>query len=286
MMRHMSIAVAVTAALVAALAFAAAAVIQQGAAATVPEKESLRPSLFLALLRRPAWVAGALLDVFSFLIMGVALAFGPLVLVMPLASTDLLFALPLLAWRQGRWVTRTEMAGAACTAGGMAAFLAVLPVVSGTNAPGLADWILVLIAVVGLVVTLLAIGIRWSGTARTMLYAAAAGSMLALLDAITKSTADLFRNDGLATFAHWEPYALIAVGIVGLLLVQSSYQAGSLEVSLPVIDTVEPVGSVVMGAVVFEEPLASSWALAVQVVGAMLAVTGIVILSRSTKLQT
>lgn len=285
MMRHMSIAVAVTAALVAALAFAGAAVIQQGAAASVPETESLRPSLFLALLRRPAWVAGALLDVFSFLIQGVALAFGPLVLVMPLASTDLLFALPMLAWRQGRRVTRVEMAGAACTAGGMAAFLAVLPVASGTNTPGPADWFLVLIAVVGLVVTLLAIGIRWSGTARTMLYAAAAGSMLALLDAITKSTADLFRNDGLAAFAHWEPYALIAVGIVGLLLVQSSYQAGSLEASLPVIDTVEPVGSVVMGAVVFEEPLASSWALAVQLVGAMLAVTGIVILSRSTKLQ-
>jgi hypothetical protein len=246
----------------------------------------LRPSLFLALIRRPAWVAGAVLDVSSFLIQGVALAFGPLVLVMPLASTDLLFALPLLAWRQGRRVTRTEVAGAACTAGGMAAFLAVLPSVSGTAVPGLADWIPVLIAVVAVVVTLLAIGIRWTGTARTAFYAASAGSMLALLDAMTKSAADLFRHDGLAALAHWEPYALIGIGGTGLLLVQSSYQIGSLEVSLPVIDTVEPVGSVVMGAVVFEEPLATSWALAVQVMGAVLAIVGIVVLSRSTKLQT
>jgi hypothetical protein len=226
------------------------------------------------------------LDVSSFLIQGVALAFGPLVLVMPLASTDLLFALPLLAWRQGRRVTRTEVAGAACTAGGMAAFLAVLPSVSGTAVPGLADWIPVLIAVVAVVVTLLAIGIRWTGTVRTAFYAASAGSMLALLDAMTKSAADLFRHDGLAALAHWEPYALIGIGGTGLLLVQSSYQIGSLEVSLPVIDTVEPVGSVVMGAVVFEEPLATSWALAVQVMGAVLGIVGIVVLSRSTKLQT
>jgi hypothetical protein len=286
MMWHMSIAVAVIAALLAAMAFAGAAVIQQAAAASVPQTESLRPSLFLALIRRPAWVAGAVLDVSSFLIQGVALAFGPLVLVMPLASTDLLFALPLLAWRQGRRVTRTEVAGAACTAGGMAAFLAVLPSVSGTAVPGLADWIPVLIAVVAVVVTLLAIGIRWTGTVRTAFYAASAGSMLALLDAMTKSAADLFRHDGLAALAHWEPYALIGIGGTGLLLVQSSYQIGSLEVSLPVIDTVEPVGSVVMGAVVFEEPLATSWALAVQVMGAVLAIVGIVVLSRSTKLQT
>lgn len=281
----MTIAVAVTAALLAALAFAAAAVIQQAAAASVPQTQSLRPSLFLSLVRRPAWLAGAVLDVSSFFILGVALAFGPLVLVMPLASTDLLFALPLLAWRRGRRITRTEMAGAVCTAGGMAAFLAVLPSAAGTAVPGLADWIPPLAVAAGIVAGLLAVGIRLSGNVRTVLYAAAAGSLLALLDALTKSAAELFRHDGLAALGHWEPYAVIAVGCTGLLLVQSSYQIGPLAISLPVIDTVEPVGSVVMGAVVFEEPLATSWALAVQVTGGALAVLGIVVLSRTAAVQ-
>ena len=278
----MSIAVAVAAALLAALTFAVGAVIQQGVASSVPEKKSLRLSLVASLVRRPAWLVGAVLDVSSYLILGVALAFGPLVLVMPLASTDLLFALPLLAWRRRRRVTRAEAAGAACTAGGMAAFLAVLPSTAGRPVPALASWIPLLVVVVALVAGLLAAGIRMSSTVRTGLYAAAAGLLLALLDALTKSAADLFRRDGLATLAHWEPYALIAVGGTGLLLVQSSYQAGSLKVSLPVIDTVEPVGSVLMGAVVFAEPLATSWALAVQVAGGALAVAGIVVLSRST----
>jgi hypothetical protein len=277
----MAIAVAVTAALLAAVAFAVAAVLQQGAASSAPDTQSLRPSLFLSLVHRPLWLLGAVLDVASYLIQGVALAFGPLVLVMPLASTDVLFALPLLAWRQGQRLTRPEVAGAACTAGGMAAFLVVLPTGAGTAVPGLADWVPALTAVVVLAAGLLAVGIRMPGNVRTGLYAAAAGSLLALLDALTKSAAGLFRDNGLAALGHWEPYALIAVGGAGLLLVQSSYQAGSLAISLPVIDTVEPLGSVLMGALVFQEPLATSWALAVQVVAGVLAIAGIVILNRS-----
>lgn len=281
MLLPMSNAVAVTAAILAALAFAVAAVLQQAAASSVPADQSLRPSLFLSLVRRPVWVAGMLLDIASFMILGVALAFGPLVLVMPLAATDLVFALPLLAWRHGQRLTRAEVAGVACTVGGMAVFLVALPSAQGTVVPGLADWVPALAVVVALVAVLLAVGIRMSGRVRTALYATAAGMLLALLDALAKGAAGLFRHDGLAALGHWEPYALIVVGSTGLLLVQSAYNAGSLAISLPVIDTAEPVGSVLMGALLFDEPLATGWALAVQVMAGALAVTGIVILSRS-----
>ncbi|GAA1999544.1 DMT family transporter [Catenulispora subtropica] len=272
---------AVTAALLAALTFAVAAVLQQAAAAAAPTTQSLHPRLLLSLLRQPLWLAGVGMAAASYVIQGVALAFGPLVLVMPLASTDLLFALPLVAWRQGRRLTPTETIGATCTAGGVAAFLAVLPSGEGTAVPGLADWVPLLIVVVALVAGLLAMGLRTPATVRTGAYAAAAGLLFALLDALTKGAAGLFRNEGLDALTHWEPYALIVVGITGLLLVQSSYQAGSLAISLPVIDTVEPVGSVLMGAAVFREPLATGWALAVQIVAGILAIAGIVILSRS-----
>lgn len=278
----MTTAVAVTAALLAALTFAVAAVLQQAAAASVPETQSLHPRLLLSLLRQPLWLAGGGMAAASYIIQGVALAFGPLVLVMPLASTDLLFALPLVAWRRGRRLTRPEAVGAACNAAGVAAFLAVLPPEEdGTALPGLADWLPLLVVVVALAAMLLAGGFRAPGNVRTGLYAAAASLLFALLDALTKGAAGLFRDQGLAALGHWEPYALIAVGGAGLLLVQSAYQAGPLAISLPVIDTVEPVGSVLMGAAVFHEPLATSWALAVQAVAGALAVAGILILSRS-----
>ncbi|WP_258382394.1 hypothetical protein [Streptomyces sp. NTH33] len=55
----MATVVAVVAALAAACCFAVAAVMQQAAAASEPENASLRPRLFLGLLRRPLWLAGA-----------------------------------------------------------------------------------------------------------------------------------------------------------------------------------------------------------------------------------
>ncbi|NUR27653.1 MAG: DMT family transporter [Catenulispora sp.] len=279
----MSLAVAVTAALLAALTFAVAAVLQQAAAESVPETQSLRPRLLLSLLSRPLWLAGVGMAAASYIVQGVALAFGSLVLVMPLASTDLLFALPLVAWRRGRRLSRPEAVGAACNAAGVAAFLVVLPPEEDETAlPGLADWLPLLVIVVALAAGVLAVGVHAPRIIRTGLYAAAAGLLFALLDALTKGAAGLFRDQGVAALGHWEPWALVAVGGAGLLLVQSAYQAGPLAVSLPVIDTVEPVGSVLMGAAVFHEPLATSWELVVQVVGGALAIAGIVILSRSS----
>src|SRR3954469_719221 len=180
----MTLAVAVTAALLAALTFAVAAVLQQAAAASVPATQSLHPRLLLSLIRRPLWLAGVAMAAASYIIQGVALAFGPLVLVMPLASTDLLFALPLVAWRRGRRLTRPEAVGAACNAAGVAAFLAVLPEEDGTAVPGLADWLPLLVVVVTLAAMLLAGGFRAPRNVRTGLYAAAAGLLFALLDAL------------------------------------------------------------------------------------------------------
>ena len=76
---------------------------------------------------------------------------------------------------------------------------------------------------------------------------------------------------------------LLAAGILGAYLSQSSFQAGALSVSLPVIDTVEPVSAVLIGATVFSERLATSPAqLSAQLVGGAMAAGGIAALSRSS----
>jgi hypothetical protein len=273
--------VAVAAALLAACCFAVAAVLQQAAAEGIPERESLRPGLIWALAHRPLWLAGIALSAFSFVIQGAALAFGPLVLVMPLASTDLLFALPLIARRRHMRLTRRDVTGMVCTAGGVAAFLAVLPPPAGEGRPGVWRWLPLLVVVAACVTVLVSAGLRSSGRVRAAAYAAAAGLVFALLDALTNSAAGLFRNRGLEALGHWEPYALLLVGGAGLLLAQSAFHAGSLAISLPLIDTIEPIGAVLIGAVAFQERLATSGYLAVQILGAALAVIGIVVLDRS-----
>jgi hypothetical protein len=276
-------AVAVVAALLSAVCFGVASVAQQYAASKAPAGESLRLALLLHLARQPLWLAGMGLTIFSFVMQGVALAFGPLVLVQPVAATDLVFALPLLAWRRQEHLTGTERAGIVCTAGGVAAFLAVLPPGSaGTPVPALVSWLPTFLCIGVAVGVLAALGLRRSGKLRSALYATSAALLFSLLDSLTKSTTGRIRSGGVTVLRHWEPYAMLAVGITALVLSQSAFQAGSLAVSLPIIDTLEPIGAVTIGVAVFDERLAASPpAVLTQAVAAGVAVLGIVLLALS-----
>jgi hypothetical protein len=274
--------IAVVAALTAGFCFAVGSVIQQSAA-RASHAGVLSIKLLLDLLRQPRWVGGVLLAMFSFVILGTALVFGPLALVLPLAATDVLFALPLIARRYGRRLTRKDLAGALTFTVGIAVFLAVSPPTGGAGVPGLAAWAPVLVPVAVLVVGSGVAAVRVRGRPRVVWLAAAAGIMYGLLDAFTKSTVDLFSARGAGAFLTWEPYAILGAAIVGALFGQSAFEAGALSLSLPVIDTLEPVSAVVIAATVFGERLASSPALlGVQLLAGLVAVVGIALLSRSS----
>lgn len=273
--------IAVVAALTAGFLFAAGSVVQQGVARQSGD-DALRFRLLWDLVRQPRWVAGVAMEAFSFVIQGVALVFGPLTLVQPLAATDVLFALPMIARRQRRRLTRPDILGALTVAAGIAIFLAVSPPTGGLSAPPIGVWIPVFLAM-GILVALAAVAaLRVHGKARVIWLAAAAGALYGLGDALTKSTVDLFSSIGWATLVSWEPYALAATGVVSALFGQSAFGAGALSLSLPVIDTLEPVCAVVIGATVFGERLASSPVqLGFQLAGGVAAVAGIWVLSRS-----
>ena len=280
-MRSVAISIAVIGALAAAFCFAVGSIVQQGVARE-SGGDALRFSLLLHLVRQPRWIGGIALDAFSFVIQGVALAFGPLTLVQPLAATDVLFALPLIARRHRRRITRRDAFGALTVTAGIVIFLVVSPPVGGVAVPSVGAWLPVFIAVGVTAAGAGAVALRVRGRPRVIWLAAAAGALYGLLDALTKSTVGLISADGAATLAHWEPYALMATGVLAALFGQSAFGAGALSLSLPVIDTLEPAGAVVIGATVFGERLASSPAhFALQVAGGVAAAAGIAILSRS-----
>jgi drug/metabolite transporter (DMT)-like permease len=275
--------IAVVAALLAAFCFAVAALVQQSVARATGADEAMRPRLLLDLARRPRWLAGIGLDALSFFILALALAFGPLALVQPLASLDVLFALPLIARRQGRRLTLQDKAGAVTVAGGIVIFLSVAPPGGGVKAPGLASWGPVFLAAGALSAVTALAGLRVTGKARVIWLAVAAGSVFGVLSALTKATVDVVAMRGVGALATWEPWALLLCGIAGALLGQSAYSSGALSLSLPVLDTLSPIVAVVIAATVFDEKLASSaWQLGVQLAGGALAVTGIAVLSRSS----
>jgi drug/metabolite transporter (DMT)-like permease len=277
----MKTAIAIVLALLAAFCFALGSLVQQGAARQTPGN-ALRPGLLVALVKERRWLGGMALTVVSFGVQAAALAFGPLALVQPLATMDVLFALPLVARLNHKRLTRRAIIGGLCVVAGIAAFVAISPPTNGVSAPGITAWIPAFIVIAAIATVCAIAALRASGTARVLLLAATAALIYAVLDAITKSTVDLIPARGLGVLTVWEPYGLIVTGILGGLVEQSAFNAGPLTLSLPVVDTVEPTTAVVLAAVVFHESLARSpLDLAGQLLGAAIAVTGIIVLRYS-----
>ena len=253
------------------------------AARAAPGDELLRFRLLTHLFRSRAWLLGAALQPISFCVQAFALALGPLALVQPIAATDLLFALPIQAGIVARRPLRAvEWAGGSLVVVGVAAFLTISPPGAGIGQPTAAGWVAVATTVGSGAVLAGSGALRSRGVVRTTLLAAAGGATFALLDVVSKAAVDDLRSSGIvALLTGWYPYGLLAVGAAGLVLSQSAFQSGPLQVSLPVIDTVEPTLAVLIGALVFHEALAATpAALTGQLAAGAAALAGIAILDR------
>jgi drug/metabolite transporter (DMT)-like permease len=274
------LAVPAFAALAAACAFGVAAALQHRQAALARPRPRLSLRLVADVARRPLWLAGLGLATVAYGLQAVALAFGPLTLVAPIVAADLLFALPLAARWSRRPLRPRDWAGCLLVAAGVAVFLAVAPPSAGRSAAPAAGWLLAFGIVV--VITAAAVGLgQLAGPAtRAGLLAAAAGVIFGLTAAVTASFVRSLRHEGMGSaLAHWQPWALLTLGIAGVTLSTGAFQASTLSASLPIIDTVEPVSGVVIGAFLFDERLAASPAgLLAQLAAAGVAVAGIVLL--------
>ncbi|HLI44217.1 MAG TPA: DMT family transporter [Acidimicrobiales bacterium] len=278
--------------LLAALAFAVGAVLQQHAAAGQPAERHMRPSLVLGLLQRPMWLAGIGMNAVGTLLQLAALWRGSLVTVQPLLVCGLLFALPINAiWlhRRRPGVRECASAGAVCI--GLTAFLLATGPTPGKGTASAESWGIALAALGSVAALLVLASFRARGPFRPGLLAVAAGSLNGLSAAFIKGVAHSLEEGfhhgagGAVTAAlgNWELYAFAATLLLATLLVQSAYQAGPIRWSLPALTAANPVTSVLLGATVLSEQVHSGAAsLTFASLGLALVVGGILALSSSS----
>jgi len=277
--------IAIVAALAAAGSFAAGGVLQQRAASTRPEKEALSFRLVLDLLHEPMWLLGMGFAFLSYVLEGIALSFGPLVLVQPLIVTELLFALPISVRWRGMTMGWREWTGTVSVAGGLTVGLVSAAPGAGRPEAPIGEWALAL-AIVG-AMTLLAVsgGRRYRGPGRSSLYALGAATVLGAQAALFKAAVARFQNGIAAGFGSWETWAMFTAAILGLVLVQSAYEAGPLAASMPVLDAVDPTVAVAFGIVLFHEHIRTGAWVAGVAAGIALLVAGIALLDTSPLVQ-
>jgi drug/metabolite transporter (DMT)-like permease len=273
--------VAALAAVGAAGAYALASVLQHRAAAAEPAALSLRLRLLTRLAVRPLWAAGVSADIGGYGLQFVALGVGSLAVVQPLLVSGLLLALPLSARFEHRRVTQAEWAAATALVTGLALFLVVARPADGRSSASAATWTAVTLLTLGPAALLVSVGQARLGRARARLFAAAAGLVYGFTAALTKASAHLLSRGAGHIVGAWQPYALVACGGIGMLLAQSAFQAAPLDASLPVITVIDPLVSVVIGALGFGEALTTSGAaVTFELAAVALVVAGVVRLCR------
>lgn len=277
----MEVLIASGCALAAGLAFAIEGVVQQGVASRGPVGE--KP---WAMMRRVAgnkkWWAGGFAALCSFGLQALAMAFGPLALVQPLVGSEVLFALPISARKRGVRLGAREWSCALMVVAGLALALASAMPRQGHPLAAGYRWGFALGAGAVIVIAVVLLARRLSGTVRASLFAMAGATVLALQSALYKTSIELLARERFGVFGHWQAYALIVASFLGLYLVQRAYKAGPLAASMPVMDAVLPVGSIALGLGLFgetirTEPLALTGAL----IGLAVLITGIVLLDTS-----
>jgi drug/metabolite transporter (DMT)-like permease len=283
---HASTLIAVAAGLASGACFAMASVWQQRAAASAPVKMALTPRLLLFLARRPLWLAGMGAGLVSFALQALALAYGPLTLVQPLIVLELVFAVP-LGVRAGRIrLGILEWSATLAVVTGIVMFLLTARPRQGN--PDTPDVVWLAIGSLVVIAACAAVaGVRAPlGPRRANLLAIAAGTLFGLQSALLRTISVRMNRDVLQTLSSWHPYALAVVGTAGVLCAQSAFQAGQVAFSLPIIDTLEPLVAILIGAVAFGERLANTpTAIVIEVASGLIVITGIFLLDSSPTLR-
>lgn len=249
-------------ALSAALAFAVSSTLKHVSAAQVPDAQDLHPRALGRFVRATVshrlWLGGIAADVVGLSLQVVALHLGALVVVQPLLIAGLVFALLLRQCYEGH-VSRREVAWAAILTATLTGFL-LLAGTARTDTGAVADRKPAVAAgVVGLILAAVcvALGRRQRGGARSAaLLGVAVGAVYAGTAALLKALTNVASAHGLlAVLTSWQLYLVIALGGLGLLLNQLAFQAGPLRASLPATATVDPLFSIAIGVVVYDEDI-------------------------------
>lgn len=248
--------VSVVLALMAALANAAASVLQRRAAATERVSDTGRRLSWLGhLLHRPVWMWGSAMLVISGICQAGALAAGPLAVVQPVMATELLFTLVVGSILFHRRPDPRAWWAFLAMVLGLAVFLILIHPTVGTTRVPVGRWVAVGGGLLAAVLALLALASRLPSAPRATVLGAATAVGFSATAALMKDAISRL-SDGLgALLTAWQTYGVAVVGLASFLLLQVTLRAGTLVASQPALTLGDSLVSLVLGAVLFDEKL-------------------------------
>lgn len=274
---------AIVLALVGAVLFAFGTVLQQKGAMEEAGDENLGAGGLARLLRKPVWLLGVAIDGLGYACQAAALGVGTIVVVQPLLTLSVVFALPIGARFTGQRIGRREVVGAIVVVLGLVVFTLISNPQGGKDDATDRAWI-----IGGAITGGVALGLALAGRAsrtpgvRAALIGTASGVLFGLIAALTKATVDRLDDGIVAVLADWHLYGLIGASVIAFALMQAALATGALAPAISTVMVFETIVGVACGIWLLDEQLhEAGWGTAVSVVSLVAVVAGLIVLSRS-----
>lgn len=264
-------------------------VLQQRVAAHAALSELLSWRLLIHLMHKRVWWLGILAMIAGQALGALALDSGPVALIEPLLSANLLFAFLIASWIAHSPVRLLEVVGALLLCAALGVFIAV----GDPRSQSHVDTDIVSIAlgagVTAAVVAALVVLAKRQRTlaAESVLIACGAGLLYGLQDVATRATL-LDVSSGGVIAALRKPWfvVVVAAAAFGLLLTQSAFRAARLDHSLAPTTAAEPIAGIALGITVLGDHLnAAPGEVAVEALCLVAMVGGVVLIGRSSALS-
>lgn len=268
---------------VSALIVAAGEVIQQYNASQAPPEQNLSFRLLLWLVRRPMWLLGVVCSFGGNAVFATAEARGSVAVIEAVFVVRLVFGLAMAAGWRRRWLTRRDVLGALTIAAGLVGFLLAAQPSKGQAAASDLNWGIGGGAVVVFALIMAALASRMGPARKATLLGAGAGALFGLQASLMQSAVHVLTHGGvLALLMSWHGYAVAAMALLGMLLVQSAFEAAPLPASYPAVVITELLAGIAVGVWLLGGSLElSPVRIAITLAGLLVLVAGVYLLTTS-----
>jgi drug/metabolite transporter (DMT)-like permease len=277
-------------AIAASFCTATASLAQRQGAKSVQTTGGFDARLLLRLARQPVWLLGIVSMIGGFVFQLTALRYGPLALVQPILSLELLlvFGFLALAGRRQMRIKPRDWLGAAAMSAGVAVFLRLASASGGRLHAAGSSWLLAGLVTLGVVLAAVAVAFGMgnrpgaSPSRRAAILGSATGIAWGFVAAVIKELSSHLGGGLGAVFSTWSLYVLLGVGAATMLLASHALAAGPLAASQPGFTILDPLAASLLGIFLFGERIQTGpWDLAGEALALALVVAGAAILSHS-----
>jgi drug/metabolite transporter (DMT)-like permease len=231
------------------------------------------------------WLLGTLVLVLAYPPQAAALDRGRIVVVQPLLVTSIVWALPLGYWLTHQTVVRRQVAGAAVVIVGLALFVLVGDPDTGVDNTSTARLLIAAAIVSAVVLVLLTrLQMKTSPAVRAAVLGVCAGLWFGLSATFTKPVVEELHVSIGHTAGDWRTWALLGFGAAAFFLHQLALATGQLAPAVAAVSVTNPIISVVLGIVLYEERLTRPfWHVLVAVAALLAALWGVAMITLANR---